>query len=103
MYKPSYLECNDAPSQLNTSTDKTGVASALTALADKDNKPHYNGATIESMRGNPLFDRVAEIDKVGLAQKKVTEMAKIVHSKRAMIRQFNETAQHVTRRSSAKK
>lgn len=101
MYKPSYLECNDAPSQLNTSTDKTGVASALTSLAD--NKPQYNGATIELMRGNPLFDRVAEIDKVGLAQKKVADMAKIVHSKRAMIRQLNETAQHVTRRSSAKK
>lgn len=89
MYKLPRSEVNIIPSALNTSK-LTGVAANLASIAE--NPPHYDGITIEQMKGNPLYDRIDDIDKVGLAQKKITENAKIVKSKAKMIRGLNDAA-----------
>lgn len=86
MYKPPrFAEMNCAPDQLNTSKP-TGAASQL--ANQLNNPPHYDGATIADMHDNPLYSRHDEIDKIGLAQKKITEAAKAV-SKSKFVRQLN--------------
>lgn len=85
-----YLEINKIPSNLNTSKP-TGVASQLAQVAE--NAPQYDGITIDQMRGNPLYGRGDEIDKIGLAQKALADAAKIVKSRSRFIRGLNDAAQ----------
>lgn len=92
MNKIPKLEINCIPSQLNTSK-ATGVASQLANVAE--NAPHYDGISIDQMRGNPLYERIDDIDKVGLAKKAMIENANIVKSKRGLIRKVNEAAQRL--------
>lgn len=91
--KIPHQEINTIPSNLNTSSP-TGVASMLANQAAKE--PQYNGLTIDDMRGNPLFDRVAEIDKIGLAQKKLAETGEIL-SKSKFVREANRRMQHLSK------
>lgn len=86
------MEINCIPSQLNTSAP-TGVASQLASVAE--NAPHYDGVTIDQMRGNPIYGRGDTIDKVGLAQKQIVKTAQTVHSQRKMIRALNDAAQKI--------
>lgn len=89
MYKVPHLEINCIPSQLNTSK-VTGVASQLANVAQQ--QPNFDNITIEQMRGNPLYDRGDDIDKIGHAQKKLVEATKIVKSKAKTIRAYNDAA-----------
>ena len=97
MKKIPHLDINCIPSQLNTSAP-TGVASQLASSAEQ--KPHFDGMTIDQMRGNPLFERCDDIDKVGLAQKKLVDSAKIIKSKSRTIRALNDAAQRLAKPSS---
>lgn len=90
MYKLPHLEINCIPSQLNTS-QPTGVASQLANVAQQT--PHYDGVSIEQMRGNPLYQRLDDIDKVGIAQQKIADAAQIVKSRSKYIRALNDHAQ----------
>lgn len=90
MKKLPYLEVNLNPSNLNTSKN-TGAASQLQTLAE--NKPNYDGVSIENMRNNPLYAKVDDIDKVGLAQKALLDAGAKVKSKTKAIRAFNDHAQ----------
>lgn len=92
MNKLPRSEVNIIPSALNTS-QPTGVASNLASIAEC--QPHYDGVCIEQMKGNPLYDRIDDIDKVGIAQKRITENAKIVKSKSKMIRGLNDAAHSI--------
>lgn len=83
------MEVNVIPSALNTSAP-TGVASQLAAAAE--NAPQYDGVTIEQMRGNCLYERGDKIDKIGRAQKALTDAARIIKSKSKMIRGLNDVA-----------
>lgn len=99
MNKIPKLEINCIPSQLNTSKP-TGVASQLASVAN--NPPQYDGITIDQMRGNPLYERVDDIDKIGLAQKSLVESAKVVKSRGRMIRALNDQAQKMNKPKSTK-
>ena len=88
-----YFEINTAPSMLNTSNAKDGVFSQMNVLS-KD-EPSYDGMTIENMRGNPLFSKFDDIDKVGLAQNQLVKSANTLRSKRDSIRRFNDYAHKV--------
>lgn len=99
MNKIPKLEINCIPSQLNTS-QPTGVASQLANVAA--NEPHYDGVTIGLMKGNPLYDRLDDIDKVGLAQKQLVQTAKIIKSKSKYIRALNDAAQKLQKPKSTK-
>lgn len=91
IYKPKHIEKNYSPSQLNTNNDKSGVAQALQS-SQKD-EPHYDGATLEDMRGNPLYNKVDDIDKIGFAQKKLAENGEILN-KSKFIREVNRKMNH---------
>lgn len=90
MDKIPYLDINCIPSQLNTS-NPTGVASQLASMAQQP--PHYDGVTLEQMRGNPLYDRLDDIDKIGLAQQKIADAANVVKGRAKYIRALNDHAQ----------
>lgn len=90
MIKFPHLEINCIPSQLNTSK-ASGVASQLASIAEQ--KPNYDNVTIDQMRGNPLYQRFDDIDKIGLAQKRLIESTDIVRSKARTIRAYNDAAQ----------
>lgn len=92
MNKIPHLEINCIPSQLNTSAP-TGVAAQLASVAE--NAPHFDNVTLEQMQDNPLYQRLDDIDKVGLAKKKIAESAKIVKSRAKLIRGLNDYAQKV--------
>lgn len=92
MDKIPKLEINCIPSQLNTSKP-TGVASQLANVATHE--PHFDGVTIEQMRGNVIYGRGDEIDKVGLAQKSLADAANIVKSRSKYIRALNDHAQKI--------
>lgn len=94
MNKIPHLEINCIPSQLNTSAP-TGVAAQLAAAAQTP--PQYDGVSIEQMRGNPLFDRIDKIDKIGRAQKTLADNAKIVKSRSRFIRDLNDKAQKLSK------
>ena len=94
MNKLPHLEINCIPSQLNTS-QPTGVAAQMASMAN--NPPQYDGMTIEQMRGNPLFERCDDIDKVGLAQKAIVENAKVIKSRSKYIRALNDHAQKLSK------
>lgn len=83
------IEINCIPSQLNTS-QTTGVASQLANVAE--NPPHYDGVTLEQMKGNPLYQRIDDIDKVGLAQQQLTKTANTIKSRSKYIRALNDHA-----------
>lgn len=87
MYRPPrFMEMNNAPSRLNTST----ATGAVSQLANQlNNPPQYDGVTIDDMRGNPLYSQADGIDKIGLAQNKIAEAAKAV-SKSKFVRQLNK-------------
>lgn len=89
MNKIPKLEINCIPSQLNTSPI-TGVASQLANVAAQE--PHYDGVTIGDMRGNPLYQRIDDIDKVGLAQQALVNTTKTIKSNSKRIRAFNDAA-----------
>lgn len=89
MFKIPYMEVNVIPSALNTS-QPTGVASQLAQVAE--NQPHYDGVTIEQMRGNPVYDRGDVIDKIGRAQKAIVDAAKIVKGRAKYIRALNDAS-----------
>lgn len=93
------MEVNVIPSALNTSAP-TGVASQLAAAAE--NAPQFDGVTIEQMRGNVLYERGDKIDKIGRAQKALTDAAHIVKSKSKMIRGLNEVASKMPKPKSNK-
>lgn len=97
MYKIPHIEVNCIPSQLNTSKP-TGVAANLAAVAE--NPPQYDGITIDQMRGNPLYERLDAIDKIGLAQKHLADAAKIVKSRSRFIRGLNDAAQKLQKPTS---
>lgn len=92
MDKIPKIEINCIPSQLNTSPP-SGVASQLANIAQQ--QPHYDGITLDQMQGNPLYERIDDIDKVGLAKKVMIDNAKVVKSKRGLIRKVNEAAQRI--------
>lgn len=94
-----YLEINCIPSALNTSKP-TGVAEQLASAAKAD--PHFDGVTIEQMRGNPLYQRIDDIDKVGLAQKELLTSVKSIKSHSRYIRALNDAAQKVQKPKSPK-
>lgn len=87
MQKVPHLEINTIPSALNTSAP-TGVASQLANVAE--NQPNYDGITIQQMKGNPLYERIDDIDKIGLAQKRIVENAKTIKSNSRKIRALND-------------
>lgn len=89
--KIPHMEVNKIPSLLNTSTAANGVPSVLQKSLDSE--PHYDGAKIEDMRDNPLYSKHDDIDKIGLAQKKIADAAKAV-SKSKFVRQLNRQMQH---------
>lgn len=90
MKRTFHLEINTIPSQLNTSLP-TGAASQLASQAQ--NEPHYDGVPIETMRENPLYQHFDDIDRIGLAQKKIIDAAKTIKSHSKKIRAFNDLAQ----------
>lgn len=90
MNKIPKLEINCIPSQLNTS-QTTGVSSQLANIAVQ--QPNFDGVTIEQMRGNPIYGRGDDIDKVGQAQKLIADNVKIVKSRAKVIRALNDAAQ----------
>lgn len=91
MFKPpKFMEYNNAPSQLNTQL-VTGAAAQMASVAE--NKPSYDGVTIEQMRGNPLYSHADDIDKVTLAQQKVVDAGNKIKSKSKVIRAMNDAAQ----------
>ena len=90
MNKIPKIEINCIPSQLNTSPI-TGVASQLANVAAQE--PTYDGVTIEQMRGNVIYDRGDDIDKVGKAQKVIADNFKVVKSRAKVIRALNDAAQ----------
>lgn len=94
MQKMPYLEINCIPSQLNTSP-KTGVASQLAQVAEQ--KLHYDGMSIDLMRGNPLYQRVDDIDKVGLAQQQIISHTKTIKTNAKRIRAFNDAATKISK------
>lgn len=94
MQKMPYLEINCIPSKLNTSP-ATGVASQLSQVAEK--KPNFDGMTIDLMRGNPLFERIDDIDKVGLAQKQIISHTNTLKSNAKRIRAFNDAATKISK------
>lgn len=94
MYKLPYLECNTQPSALNTSKP-TGVAANLASVSDS--KPSFDGVSIDNMRGNPLYQRMDDIDKVGLAQKAIVDASSKVKSKTKYIRALNDAAQRMSK------
>lgn len=100
MNKIPKLEINCIPSQLNTSKP-TGVASQLANVAAQE--PHYDGVTIDQMRGNVIYGRGDEIDKIGLAQKALADAAHIVKSRSKYIRGLNDMAQKMQKPAPPKK
>ena len=74
IYKPIKSEGSSLPSLLTTHS-KDGVESRLSV--DESKAPTYNGATINDMRGNPIYDRVDQIDKIGLVEKALTKHAEV--------------------------
>lgn len=96
MKKIPKLEINCIPSQLNTSKP-TGVASQLASVAQE--QPNFDNVTIDQMRGNVLYDRGDEIDKIGLAQKALADAAHIVKSRSKYIRTLNDHAQKLQKPS----
>lgn len=89
-YTMFHLEINTIPSRLNTSP-ASGAAGQL--AAQPQNEPHYDGVTLENMRDNPLYQHYDDIDKIGLAQKKIIDSAKTIKSNAKKIRAFNDMAQ----------
>lgn len=90
MTKLPYSEVSGEPAATSSSSN-TGAASQLaTQLAST---PQYDGVTIEQMVGNPLYDRIPTIDKIGQAQKRIAESAKILESKPKLLRGLNDMYQ----------
>lgn len=96
MFKPSFMELNRSPERLNTS-QPTGAASQLAALLQ--NPANADNVTISEMVGNPLYDKTDKIDKIGIAQKKIADSAKIVKSKEKLIRGLNARAEQIRKPS----
>lgn len=89
--KKFHLEyVNLLPSLVNTA-EPSGAVSQLASQAK--NEPSFDGVTIEQMRDNPLYQRCDDIDKIGLAQKRIIETAKTIKSNSKKIRALNDMAQ----------
>ena len=85
------MAINSQPSMLNTATGSDGVPAALQRTLD--NPPKFDGVKIEDMRDNPIYTKHDDIDKIGLAQKKIAEAGKAV-SKSKFVRELNRKMQH---------
>lgn len=96
MNKIPRLEINCIPSQLNTSKP-SGVASQLASAAEHD--PVYDGVTIGQMRNNPLYDRLDDLDKIGLAKKQIISTAKTVKSNLKKIRAVNDLSYKLSKKN----
>lgn len=96
MNKIPHLEINCIPSKLNTSAP-TGVASQLASVAE--NAPQYDNVTIGQMRNNPLYQRIDDIDKIGLAKQQMMQTAKTVKSNMKKIRAVNELGSRINKPS----
>lgn len=66
MYKLIPSEGSSLPSMFSQHTNE-GVQSRLGV--DESKPPTYNNATIDDMRGNPIYSRVDQIDRKGLVEK----------------------------------
>lgn len=99
MNKIPFIEINSQPSALNTSIN-TGVASQL--ASQTINQPNFDNVKIEDMRGNPIYSRVSNIDKIGLAQKKLADTGNII-SKSKFVRQLNRQMQSASKPNISKK
>lgn len=66
MYKPIESESSQLPARF-TSHSGDGVQTRLSV--DESKPPTYNQATIQDMRGNPMFDRVDQIDRKGMCER----------------------------------
>lgn len=87
MSNPTSFEVsNPLPSRLNLNPSNVGVVSQLQNSLQSE--PHFDGVKIEDMRGNPLYDRLSKIDKIGLAQNELAKRAEVV-SKSKYVRQLN--------------
>lgn len=87
MFNPTSFEVsNPLPSRLNPNATNSGVVSQM--QNSLQSVPHFDGVKIEDMRGNPLYDRVSKIDKIGLAQNELAKRAEVV-SKSKYVRQLN--------------
>lgn len=84
-------EVNSLPSMVNTSTNSQGVISRLGSV--RDDAPKFDGVTIEQMRGNPLYSRLDDLDKVGAAQRCIEESGRVLR-KSEFVRAFNRKMQH---------
>lgn len=81
------MECNCCPERLNTSLPSGAASQLASQLADT---PQYDGVTIEQMQNNPLYNRIDDIDKVGIARHTIKENAKTLKSNEKKIRAVNE-------------
>lgn len=89
-YKPIKSEGSSLPSMFTKHTAE-GVSSRLSV--DESKPPTYNGATIETMRGNPIYDRVDQIDRKGLVEKAL-EKHMAEYAKSDFKRSFYHALQH---------
>lgn len=94
MKKIPHFEYSSKPSMLNLSGQSGGAIQQL--ASELNSEPHYDGQTIENMRGNPLYERRADVDKVTLAQKKVLDAVN-AYSKSEMARQVRQLNRQQTK------
>lgn len=90
MFTPK-TEINSLPSLCSTGSKTTGVVSQL--ASQRDDSPKFDGVTVEQMRGNPLYARIDDIDKVGMAQHKIEQTGNVLN-KTEFVRAFNRRMQH---------
>lgn len=84
-------EINSLPSLCSTGDKNTGVVSQL--VSQRDDAPKFDGVTVEQMRGNPLYARIDDIDKVSMAQHKIEQTVNVLN-KTEFVRAFNRRMQH---------
>lgn len=73
VFKKIKSDCCFLPSLFSQHT-MDGVTSRLGV--DESKPPTYNGASIDDMRGNPIFDRVDQIDRKGLVERQLEKHVK---------------------------
>lgn len=90
MFNPK-SEVNKLPSMCSTGQKNVGVSSQL--ASQLDNPPRFDGVTISQMRGNPLYSRIDDIDKVGAAQRSIESTGQVLR-KAEFVSAFNYRMQH---------
>lgn len=97
MYKPIESESSVLPSMFTQHTNE-GVQSRLGI--DESKPPTYNNATIEDMRGNPIYSRVDQIDRQGLVEKALEKHVQ-EYAKSDFHRSFFSKLQHAGKPTSS--